>query len=437
MRQNSLFAAILFLICTLLSSAIRPVSAYQTSGAILYIAGADQKVGIPADVFPNGTSPVILTRPKTVPASAEELKKYNLIVIDNVRASELSRVQMRAIAIACKEYGVGFCMLGGRNSFASGGYRGTQIEEMLPVSMDVKPGDRPESAAVAVVIEEAEAQAFETWPKEVCKLTASLLEPCDWFGVLDCNGSFLPDPKSETEGQWLVPLELVHDIDALRFQIQKIANLGDPSSYAKFLRNAHRQLVKTGAKVKHIILVGDGDAIYEEGVGKMPELLKAIKAAGVTVSTIAYNCEKPEIKFMKQIADLGGGRAYVALTGKDIANIVSADMSAIGQSVMRTGPTRVRSVEGDTTFSGIDWAASPALIESNPGMPRPDAVVVLATAGSGSSPLVARGRFGAGRVTAILFQPQGPQSWSKWTDYSAFWRKILAWHAARGDNPAL
>ena len=43
MRQNSLFAAILFLICTLLSSAIRPVSAYQTSGAILYIAGADQK----------------------------------------------------------------------------------------------------------------------------------------------------------------------------------------------------------------------------------------------------------------------------------------------------------------------------------------------------------------------------------------------------------
>ncbi len=437
MRQNSLFAAILFLICTLLSAAIRPVSAFQTGGAILYIAGPDQKVGIPTDLFPNGASAIKLIRPKTVPASAEELKKYNLIVIDNVRASEFSRVQMRAIAIACKEYGVGFCMIGGRNSFASGGYRGTQIEEMLPVSMDVKPDDRPESAAVAVVIEEAEVQAFETWPKEFCKLTASLLEPCDWFGVLDCNGSFLPDPKSETEGQWLVPLELVHDTDVLRFKIEKFASLGDPSSYEKFLRNAHREVVKTGAKVKHIILVGDGDAIYEEGVGKMPGLLKAIKAAGVTVSTVAYNCEKPEIKFMKQIADLGGGRAYVALTGKDIANIVSADMSAIGQSVMRTGPTRVRSVEGDATFNGIDWAASPPLSESNAASLRPDAAVVLATTGSGSGPLIARGRFGAGRVTAILFQPQGTQSWIKWTDYSAFWRKILEWHAASRDNPAL
>ena len=63
---------------------------------------------------------------------------------------------MLALQVSCRDFGIGFGMVGGPQSFGAGYYRGTPIEETLPVTMDVKKQKRIPSVAVALVIEDLE-----------------------------------------------------------------------------------------------------------------------------------------------------------------------------------------------------------------------------------------------------------------------------------------
>ena len=95
---------------------------------------------------------------------------------------------MTALQVACRDFGVGLGMVGGDTSFGAGGYRGTPIEDALPVSMDVKKQKRLPSVAVALVIEDLEIPTTINMSIEAAKATMDLLEPIDQVGVLDCNG---------------------------------------------------------------------------------------------------------------------------------------------------------------------------------------------------------------------------------------------------------
>jgi uncharacterized membrane protein len=68
------------------------------------------------------------------PTTQEELFKYHAVVIGSVEASFFSRGQLQLIADFVKRGG-GFLMLGGRKSFAEGGYAGTVLADVLPVQL--------------------------------------------------------------------------------------------------------------------------------------------------------------------------------------------------------------------------------------------------------------------------------------------------------------
>ena len=70
----------------------------------------------------------------------------------NAGADLFDPVQFKAVHDAVKDLGLGFLMVGGRNSFGPGGYHKTPIEEVLPVSMDVtKKKVLPKGALVIVL----------------------------------------------------------------------------------------------------------------------------------------------------------------------------------------------------------------------------------------------------------------------------------------------
>jgi hypothetical protein len=64
--------------------------------------------------------------------------KYDVFILGDLPAAFLSRVQQRALAQAVRD-GAGLIMLGGRSSFGSGGWTGTDVADVLPV--DIHPGD--------------------------------------------------------------------------------------------------------------------------------------------------------------------------------------------------------------------------------------------------------------------------------------------------------
>ncbi|MGW8264988.1 MAG: hypothetical protein ACWGSQ_01400 [Longimicrobiales bacterium] len=67
------------------------------------------------------------------PSTREELFKYRGLIIGSVEASFFSHDQLAMIADFASHRGGGFLMLGGRFSFAEGGYGGTPVAEALPV----------------------------------------------------------------------------------------------------------------------------------------------------------------------------------------------------------------------------------------------------------------------------------------------------------------
>lgn len=70
------------------------------------------------------------------PTTREELFSYRGLVLGSVEASHFTYEQLRMIADFVSERGGGLLMLGGRRAFAEGGYAGTPLEEVLPVTLD-------------------------------------------------------------------------------------------------------------------------------------------------------------------------------------------------------------------------------------------------------------------------------------------------------------
>jgi uncharacterized membrane protein len=70
------------------------------------------------------------------PKTREELFAYRAIILGSVEAASFSPDQLRMLADFVSKRGGGLLMLGGRRSFAEGGWAGTPVGEVLPVEFE-------------------------------------------------------------------------------------------------------------------------------------------------------------------------------------------------------------------------------------------------------------------------------------------------------------
>ncbi|MEX2177046.1 MAG: hypothetical protein WD872_21970 [Pirellulaceae bacterium] len=70
------------------------------------------------------------------PTAAEDLYRYHAIVLDDVEAAFFTQDQQSLVQQFVSHRGGGLLMLGGKESFADGGYDRTAIGELLPVYLD-------------------------------------------------------------------------------------------------------------------------------------------------------------------------------------------------------------------------------------------------------------------------------------------------------------
>lgn len=70
------------------------------------------------------------------PKTRDELFRYRALILGSVEASYFTHEQLRMIADFVSERGGGLLVLGGRRSFAEGGWAGTPVADVLPVELD-------------------------------------------------------------------------------------------------------------------------------------------------------------------------------------------------------------------------------------------------------------------------------------------------------------
>jgi uncharacterized membrane protein len=77
------------------------------------------------------------------PKTREELFAYRSIILGSIEAAAFTPEQLRMLADFVSKRGGGLLMLGGRRSFAEGGWGGTPLAEALPVVLDARGGRPP------------------------------------------------------------------------------------------------------------------------------------------------------------------------------------------------------------------------------------------------------------------------------------------------------
>jgi uncharacterized membrane protein len=80
------------------------------------------------------------------PKTRDELFAYRAIILGSIEAAAFSPEQMRMLADFVSKRGGGLIMLGGRRSFAEGGWAGTPLAEALPVVLEPLPARHGEPA---------------------------------------------------------------------------------------------------------------------------------------------------------------------------------------------------------------------------------------------------------------------------------------------------
>ncbi len=350
---------------------------------------------------------VTVVSASALPITSEGLLDYDAIVLVDVPARDLGAQRMSAIQTYVRDLGRGLLVIGGENSYGLGAYAGTPLEQTLPVTMEIPQRKEIPTVAVALIVENLENATGNDSAKEAAKKVVDQLTPRDEVMVSDAATGFP------------VPLQHVTDRTAIQKAIDAM-NTGDPPTYAPYLVGAANALVGSSAKVKHIILVGDGDAQddYEP-------IVQQIVDRGITVSAVATAAhEFADAPTMQAIARWGHGRYYEA-TDFGVPQALLKEAHTVIRPAMIQGRFVPQALGASSLLAGI--TTLPALDGYVATTPRPIASIALVS--DQGDPILASWQYGLGRSIAWTSDASG--LWTKdmvrWPGAGQFWAQLVAW----------
>ena len=353
-----------------------------------------------------------LRAPGNLPASVQEFSGYDGIILSDVPAHKLGENAMASIREYVDKLGGGLIMLGGPNSFGTGGYVGTPIEDALPVRLKPPDEEEKQSSALAIVIDRSGSMAGEKleMAKSAAIATAEVLTRNDYIGVW----------TFDTQSHPVAPMTRLTTTSAVAGQISGITAGGGTNIYPA-MTDARNALQRVRAKIKHMIVLTDGET---EGQG-YDALASECRAEGITISTVGIGSDAA-VGLLQSIASLGGGQYYGTMEAAAIARIFTQDTLLHTGRMIREEAFEPQMVERNPILAGFEKFDPPPLLGYVKTLRKSTAQVPLVT--DQGEPLLAHWRFGLGKVTA--FTSDAKSRWaslwiSRWKDYNRFWSQVL------------
>jgi Mg-chelatase subunit ChlD len=373
------------------------------------LSWALEQEGIQVDVRPN----------KGVPDALADLQNYELLILSNVPATDMSTRQMEVVRTYVQDLGGGLIMIGGDQSFGLGGYYKTTIEEILPVRSDFEKEKEKPSLAMVLVIDKSGSMGGQKMElaKDAAKGAVELLGPNDKVGVIAFEG----------ETYWVCEVQPASNKNYI---LDKIAGIeaGGGTVMAPAMEAAYDALRDTVAKLKHVIILTDG--ISEPG--PFEEISQNMATARITCSTVGVstNGEEVDEKLLQEIAKIANGRYYYTDDPSNVPQIFAKETVAASKSAINEQPFLPQVVRPTPVLSEIDFANAPFLLGYVTTRPKPTSELVLAT--EKGDPLLAWWRYGLGMTVAFTSDAKSrwAAEWVSWPGYSKFWAQVVR-HAMR------
>ncbi len=355
-----------------------------------------------------------------LPRSLVGLKPYQAILLSDVPRVSASGVplltdgDMRNLEEYVKKGG-GLLVLGGENSLGSGGYQDTYLDKhVLPVRMDVEATMETPTIALMLAVDRSGSMQGPKMElaKEAARATAESLAPDDLIGVV----------AFDSEARLAVRLQRAGNRYRISTDIGKLTASGGTHVYPA-LDMAYQTLLTAPAKIKHVILLTDGQA-PRQGIDA---LVRQMKRSGITVSTVGVGSDVDH-NLLESIADRGGGRFYFTDRPETLPRIFVKETKLIaGESVVeqRVHAKRAPGLGRIDLLRGVRIEDAPLLTGYLPTKVKPGAEEILRL--SSGKPLLVRWKLGLGKVTVFTsdLKNRWAAQWLDWPGYPLLARQTV------------
>ncbi|MDX2017326.1 MAG: VWA domain-containing protein [Planctomycetota bacterium] len=353
------------------------------------------------------------------PSDILDLQSFDLVMLENVPADELSEQAQRVLASSVRDLGTGLVMVGGPNSFAAGGWRGSVLEPLLPVNLQVPDEVIVPEVAIVLVLDTSNSMSrtvagtFRTQAEianEAAALAILSLDRRDLVGVIAFNANF----------DVVQPLQRNSDARELAGRVRGLG-LGGGTNIGPAMLEGARQLRESQAKSRHLIVLSDGQSVGSE---QLPDEAKKIGDEGIRVSTIAVG-DRADVATMERMAVSGGGTFYNALNPSVLPRIFLKAVRVVRSPLVREEPfTPIIAAEGSPLLRGLP--TTPPLNGLNLARVRPEATVVNALLSPKGEPVLASWNVELGQVAAFTSDAsRWAEPWAERGVYAPFWAGLV------------
>ncbi|MFM7058614.1 MAG: VWA domain-containing protein [Planctomycetota bacterium] len=302
-----------------------------------------------------------------IPESLEALQNYELLAFSNVSATKVSPQQMEVIRMWVQEFGGGFLMLGGEQSFGLGGYYRSAIEEVLPVRCDFEKEQEKPSLAMTLVLDRSGSMDGEKleMARTAARSAVELLGERDQVAVLAFD-----------DQTWVISeMQPAGNRGQISDQISRLQPGGGTSMYPA-MELAAEMLNSASARLKHVILLTDGIS----NSGDFEGLAQRMAGAKVTVSVVALGPEDAtDSRLLRSIARIGRGRFYAAPDAAQVPRIFAKETMTAGKSALEEEPFLPQVVRATRALADLDLDSAPLLLGYVVTKPKAGSEVILAT----------------------------------------------------------
>lgn len=321
--------------------------------SVLLITNEAKALGRLTDVISSDCEITVCTA-KNAPIRAEELCRYNTVILANASAAELPSGFGEVLRSYVSEYGGNLLTVGGRKTYAYGSMMGTVYEDILPVSLSLSEHDRQKTYATVFLIDCSLSMVDETALTTKLQLAKQ--------GTVYCI-----DTMKENVSVGLVafgqeasvrfPLTPMTDEARSRLS-SSVSSLGiltgSGTAFRPALSLAYSQLAGVDADVKHIILVSDGEPRDRDFF----DLITDGRSSGITASTIGLG---EATSIMASIAESGGGIFHHVPDITELPEIMLRETEMIGAEPLIIGQTRLSFGKMSDIYDGLDSSLLPTV----------------------------------------------------------------------------
>jgi uncharacterized membrane protein len=364
-----------------------------------------------------------------VPADLAGFAAYDLVVLSDVSASELSSSQLSALASYVRDLGGGLLLMGGDHSLGPGGFGKTPVEDVSPVSFDLKQERRRASLAEVIAVDYSGSMAMSAGSNtklelanEAAARSAELLGAGDRLGVMHVD----------TAVQWTVPLGPVLDKPKIESAIRAVGPGGGGIFVDLALETGFKALAKEHVQLKHLLLFSDGNDAEERS--NAFALVSSGKARGITTSVVALG-KGSDVSALEHMSKLGDGRFYLIEDASRLPAVFAQETILAARSSINELSFRPQLASPGPATRGIDFASAPALKGYVVTLPKGRAQVHLS--GPEGDPILATWSAGIGRAAVFTsdYKDRWGVAWTGWEGAARLFGQLGRDLCRRADNP--